>query len=225
MQIIVNITKENEGPREFNEGRQYHTAKDLNGFGAKMRALLLPAFLLCLFLPGAIVFAQDKPKTASSQDNPLSAWNKRAQAQVKDWLLRSAEKMPEENYGFKPADAVRSYGQIVGHVADMQYIFCSSVLGEKNPAPRVEKTKTTKAELIAALKEAFGYCDKAYDSLTDATAGQTVKHYGNDMPKLFLLSTNVAHTALHYGNLVTYMRLKNIVPPSSDRSNVIEPKK
>jgi uncharacterized damage-inducible protein DinB len=131
-------------------------------------------------------------------------------------LLRSAEKMPEESYGFRPAETVRSYGQIIGHLADAQYMFCSTVLGEKNPAPRVEKTKTTKAELVSALKEALTYCDRAYDSMTDAAATQTVKLMGMDTPKLFALMGNAMHSSEHYGNLVTYMRMKNIVPPTSE---------
>jgi uncharacterized damage-inducible protein DinB len=99
--------------------------------------------LICLLAPAAVALAQD---------NPLSAFNKGAYGQVKNILLRSAEKTPEENYNFKPTDAVRSFGQVVGHVADTQYLFCSIVLGEKNPAPKIEQTKTSKADLIAALK-------------------------------------------------------------------------
>jgi uncharacterized damage-inducible protein DinB len=124
--------------------------------------------------------------------------------------------MPEENYKFKPTEAVRSYGQIVGHVADAQYIFCSIALGEKNPAPNIEKTKTSKADLIAALKEGFAYCDRAYDGMTDASGAQMVKLFGGDAPKFGALEVNNMHNLEHYGNLVTYMRLKNIVPPSSE---------
>src|SRR2546430_12688318 len=91
--------------------------------------------------------------------------------------------MPEENYNFKPTDAVRSYGQIVGHVADAQYMFCSVALGEKNPGLKIEQTKTTKADLVAALKEAVAYCDKAYDSMTDASGSQMVKLFDMDLPR------------------------------------------
>jgi uncharacterized damage-inducible protein DinB len=135
---------------------------------------------------------------------------------VKRILLRSAEKMPEENYSFTPADAVRSFGQVLGHVADSQYAFCSVALGVKNPAPKIEQTRTSKADLIAALKDAFAYCDKAYDGMTDSSATQMVKFMGGDTPKLGALSVNNVHTVEHYGNLVTYMRMKNIVPPTSD---------
>jgi len=164
-------------------------------------------FLICLLATSAVAFAQE---------NPLSAFNKRAYGQLKVWLLSSAEKMPEENYNFKPTDAVRSYGQVVGHVADTQYLFCSVVLGEKNPAPKIELTKTSKADLVAALKD---------DGMTDASAVQLVKFFGGDTPKLSVLTINLAHSSEHYGNIVTYMRLKNIVPPSSETAPQPQPKK
>jgi uncharacterized damage-inducible protein DinB len=172
--------------------------------------------LLCLVVPAAVTLAQEKP-AAPAQENPLSTWNKMAYGRVKDILLRSAQKMPEENYSFKPTDTVRSYGQIIGHVADAQYLFCSIALGEKNPALDIEHTKTSKADLIAALNTAFAYCDKAYDGMTDASAVQMVKLFGNDAPRLGALTVNNMHNLEHYGNLATYMRLKNLVPPSSEQ--------
>jgi len=181
-------------------------------------------FLICLFLTTAVAWAQENPpKAAPAPANPLSTFNKAAYGRTKDLLLRSAEKVPEENYNFKPADTVRSFGQIVGHVADAQYLFCSVALGQNNPAPKIEQSKTSKADLIAALKEAFAYCDKAYDGMTDASAVQMVKLFGNDAPKLAALSINNMHNMEHYGNLVTYMRIKNIVPPSSEPKPQAEP--
>lgn len=153
---------------------------------------------------------------ASAQESPLSAHSKMMYAGLKKILARTAEKMPEENYAYKPTEAVRSFGQIVGHIADSNYLFCSVALGEKNPAPRIEKTKSSKADLVAALNDAFAYCDKAYDGMTDASAVQLVKVMGRDMPKLGVLNINTAHSTEHYGNLVTYMRLKSVIPPTSD---------
>jgi uncharacterized damage-inducible protein DinB len=176
---------------------------------------ILRMLMVCLVMPAAASLAQEKP-AAAAPENPLSTWNKVAYARVKDILLRSAQKMPEENYSFKPTDTVRSYGQIVGHVADGQYLFCSVALGEKNPGLDIEHTKTSKADLIAALNTAFAYCDKAYNGMTDASAVQTIKLFGNDSPRLSALTVNNMHNMEHYGNLVTYMRLKNIVPPSSE---------
>ena len=176
---------------------------------------ILRIVLVCLLVPVGVILGQDKP-AAAAPDNPLSTWNKKAYTRLKDILLRSADKMPEENYSFRPTDTVRSYGQIVGHVADAQYLFCSIALGEKNPAPDIEHTKTSKADLIAALNAGFAYCDKAYDGMTDTSAAQTIKLFGNDAPRLSALTVNNMHNMEHYGNLVTYMRLKNIVPPSSE---------
>jgi hypothetical protein len=101
-------------------------------------------------------------------------------------------------------------------VADAQYIFCSQARGEKNPNLKIERTKTSKADLIAALKDSFAYCDKAYDNMTDAAASQIVKFNGLDVPKLFMLTVNNMHTVEHYGNLTVYLRMKNIVPPSTE---------
>jgi uncharacterized damage-inducible protein DinB len=192
----------------------------------------LPAVLICLLAPAAAAFAQGTtpapapppPAFTLPKENAVSAWHKYMYSRVQTILLRSAEKMPEENYGFKPTDAVRSYGQILGHVADAQYTFCSIALGEKNPAPKIEQNKTSKADLTAALKEAFAYCDKAYGGMTDASSGQPVKLFGSDAPRLGVLIVNTAHTMEHYGNLVTYMRLKNIVPPSSEAGSMAPPK-
>lgn len=179
---------------------------------------LLRILLIGLVAPAAAALAQGNPPAAPAAPpaNPLSANNKAIYRGVKAMLLRSAEKMPEENYGFKPTEAVRTFGQVLGHAADSQYLFCSKALGEKSPAPKVEQTRTSKAELIAALKEAFAYCDKAYDSMTDASATEGIKFMGGDAPKLAALNVNSLHSVEHYGNLVVYLRMKNIVPPTSD---------
>ena len=116
----------------------------------------------------------------------------------------------------KPDPAVRSFGQILGHIADADYLFCSTVLGENNPSPGIEKTKTAKAELTSALTGAFAYCNRAYDKLTDAGANETVKAFGQERNKFGVLWFNASHNLEHYGNLVVYMRMKGIVPPSSD---------
>ena len=192
---------------------------------------------LVLFLVTTAAFAQsgganssqsaDKKGEQAGQanPNPFSTFNKFAYARLKGILVASAEKMPEENYSFKPTDAVRSYGQIVGHLADAQYTFCSTALGEKNPGLNIEKSKSSKAELVAALKEAVGYCDKAYDGMTDASGSEMIKFFNMDMPKLGVLNFNNMHDMEHYGNLVTYMRLKNIVPPTSEQAAAAPQKK
>ena len=155
---------------------------------------------------------------AQTPENPMSTAIKNQYNTGKNNLTRAAEKMPEESYSFKPTDDVRSFGQMIGHVANAQYMFCSSALGEANPnKANIEQTKTSKTDLVQALKDAFAYCDKAYDGMTDATAAQTVKFGRGEQARIGVLSFNNMHNYEHYGNVVTYLRMKNIVPPSSER--------
>jgi len=169
--------------------------------------LLIAVMTLCACVASAQAPAQ----------GPIAAGQKFLHSMVKDNVIRSAEKMPEADYSFKPTPEVRSFGQLIGHVADAQYLFCSAVLGKPNPAPGIEKSKTTKADLVQAVKEAFAYCDQAYDGLTDAQAGAQVKFFGAEQAKVTVLSFNTAHNNEHYGNIVTYLRMKGLVPPSSEK--------
>ncbi len=175
-----------------------------------MLKLTVSAILMCVVLVG--VLAAQGPAT----QNPVAAGQKMLYTMAKNYIIRSAEKMPEENYAFKPTPEVRSFGQLIGHLADSQYAFCSAVLGKPAPNLAVEKSKTTKADLVQALKDAFGFCDPAYDGLTDAQASALVKFFGGDQAKATVLAFNTAHNNEHYGNIVTYMRLKGLVPPSSE---------
>lgn len=154
--------------------------------------------------------------------NPLSAGAQRTYGIVQKYLVGAAAKMPEEHYAFKPTPEVRSFGQLVAHVADANYGFCSTALGEKppaggfDPATSFEKTKTTKTDLQKALADSFAYCDKAYSGMTDATGAEMVKGFAGEMARLSMLEFNTHHDFEHYGNIVTYLRLKGIVPPSSE---------
>ena len=171
----------------------------------------------------AALFALALPVTASAQERPLSDHTRWMYAGVKAILLRSAEKMPEEHYGFRPTAGVRTFGEIIGHVTEWQYRYCAPVLGEQNPFV-ADKTKTSKAERIAALQTALAYCDRVYDGLTDASGVEMVK-LGMPMPRLGVLNINNIHSTEHYGNLVTYLRMKDIVPPSSEPNFVVMPPK
>jgi uncharacterized damage-inducible protein DinB len=169
----------------------------------------------------AIVFALlwgsvSVPSATQAPPGPVMAATVPEYERVKDFVLRSAAQMPEEHYAFKPTPAVRSFGQIVGHLAEVQYMFCAAARNEPNPQPeKFEKTRTTKARLVDALTASFSYCDTAY-SMPDARAITTVKipDFGEQAP-LSILVLNISHNSEHYGNFVTYLRLKGLVPPSS----------
>jgi uncharacterized damage-inducible protein DinB len=148
--------------------------------------------------------------------DPMSKETKQLYTTVKGYILKSADKMPEENYSFKPSPEVRNYGAVLGHLADDQYFFCAAAKGEKKDT-KIEKEVTKKAALVEELKAAFAYCDAAYDALTDAT-GPTMMKFGKGERSLSgILNFNVAHDFEHYGNLITYLRIKGFVPPSSEK--------
>lgn len=143
----------------------------------------------------------------------------------KNNILRSAEKMPEEFYGLRPGpqEEVRTFGQHVAHVAKYNFLWCSQAKGEANPVAGndLEKTLKTKAEITKALTDSFAYCDPAYASLTDASGAEVVQitqENGREIrqPRMALLMLNVAHNNEIYGNMVTTMRMKSIVPSSSE---------
>jgi len=172
-------------------------------------------FVLAALTAASVTVLAQEPSAAPA--NPITASEKGFYAIVSGEVIAAAEKMPEENYSFKPTPDVRSFGQLVGHVADAQYGFCSTAIGEPNPMKAIEKTKTSKTDLVAALKDAVAYCNKVFAGMTDAQGSQTVKMMNYDVARLTVLSVNTAHTDEHYGNMVTYLRIKNIVPPSSER--------
>jgi uncharacterized damage-inducible protein DinB len=173
-------------------------------------------FAALMAVPVALL-GQDKSQAQSAPPaNPITASEKGFYSFVSNAVVGAAQKMPEENYSFKPTPEVRSFGQLVGHVADASYAFCSLATGEANPAKDIEKTKTSKADLVAALKDGVAYCNKAFDNMTDTKGSQMVKFMNFNIAKLTLFSLNTAHTDEHYGNMVTYLRLKGIVPPTSE---------
>jgi uncharacterized damage-inducible protein DinB len=147
--------------------------------------------------------------------NPAITGLKWPWTRVKDITVRAAEKMPEALYGFQPTPEVRTFGQLVGHLADSNVMLCSMALGEKKEPWTVEKTKTSKADLVAALKESITVCDRAF-AQGDADLATGVNLFGVDTNRFALVGLIIGHEFEHYGNMVTYMRVKGLVPPSSE---------
>jgi uncharacterized damage-inducible protein DinB len=159
--------------------------------------------------------AGGKPDPAAMA-NPISSFLKNSYGRVTKNVLASAELMPAEDYAFKPTPEVRSYGQLLGHIADASWMFCSTAKGEKLAKKESAEKLTSKAEVEKALKEAFAYCDKIYADSTDASLTSTmIQMFGMTMPKFGALDINISHDNEHYGNIVTYLRLKKLTPPSS----------
>lgn len=147
---------------------------------------------------------------------------------VKGDVIAAAEIMPESGYPVKVDPDVRSFGQLVAHIADANYLFASSCLGKPNPFPGVtpvepgvlERSKVKKSDILTVLKSSFAYCDDAFDSASDTTLAETVPFRAGGketVPKVFLLNLAFLHTAEHYGAMALYLRSQGIVPPSTER--------
>ncbi len=154
-----------------------------------------------------------------TQNMTLTAMLRQPYDSIKSNLIRAAEAMPEENYSFKPVPAEMSYGQWVAHIADSMTRYCGIVGGEMKTPDAA--SKTGKADLVAALKASFARCDAAFDALTDANALDLVGPAGapEKVARAGMLAYVNAHNDEGYGSMAVYLRLKGIVPPSSQRPN------
>jgi uncharacterized damage-inducible protein DinB len=181
-----------------------------------MRArLLVVASFTLVFATSSVAHAQTAPPSANQ--NPMTAGAKAQFTVVKDFAVRAAQKVPEDLYSFKPTPEVRSFGELVGHITDAFYGMCSTASGTKPPrGGDIEKTVKGKADLVKAITEGAAYCDSVYAAMNDKKGTESVDFYFGPTPRVSVLYFVVAHTYEHYGNMVTYMRLKGIVPPSSE---------
>jgi len=170
------------------------------------RALTL-TLLLAAAAPG-LVLAQHEHHQASGVDAVRPLYER-----IRDLYLKSADLMPEADYVFRPTEKVRSYGELLGHVANENYLFCANALGQENPN-QADFEKVGKAALLQALKASFEYCDPAY-RMDEMKAMEETTFFGNKGSRLWVLMFNVSHDSEHYGNIVTYLRMKGLVPPSS----------
>ena len=137
-------------------------------------------------------------------------------AYAKEMITTSAERMSEDDYAFRPTAEVRSFGELLAHVADSNYGFCATVKGEEAPVSGIEKTKKGRAEIRQALSDSFAYCDTVFSSLNARNVVDMVQFRGKARPAGVVLTFFNYHSMLHYGNAITYMRLRGKIPPSTE---------
>ena len=142
--------------------------------------------------------------------NPLTTTLSIFRSNMQDKIMKSADEMPESKYSYRPTKDVRSFAEILNHVADISYILCSNVKGEATPGTTA--AKGSKAEIAAYLKGAFAYCDGVYSGFTDAHLNDPANFFGVNTNKMFILTQVGNHDALHYGNIVTYLRINGLEP-------------
>jgi len=175
-----------------------------------------PKSLLCaigsIFALASLANAQVSPSlpNPATAPNPLSTTISIFRSNMQDKIMKSAAEMPESKYNYRPTKDVRSFAEILNHVADISYALCSNVKGE--PPPATATANGSKTEIIAYLKRAFDYCDDVYSGFTDAHLNDPADFWGVKTNKMFILTQVANHDALHYGNLVTYLRHNGLVP-------------
>jgi uncharacterized damage-inducible protein DinB len=184
---------------------------------ATISSLAMLMGVLAVLVQASSVIAQTPPAGA----NPVTQGLRQNWDGAKLNIKESADLMEEANYGFKPVDSVRTFGQILAHLAGANFVFCAAAKGEKPPHAEdaFEKTATTRAQIIKAVADSHAYCDSVFASMDDKKLGETIEMpFGmGKSARARALVMNIGHGNEHYGNLVTYFRLKGIVPPSSRR--------
>ena len=175
--------------------------------------VVVPVGMVSVSVLASVANAQISPDLPNpiAAPNPLTTTLSIFRSNMQDKISKAAEKMPESKYSFRPTKEVRSFGEIVTHVADISYILCSNAKGE-NPPHAMAAAKGAKAEITAYLKGAFAYCDGVYSGFTDAHLNDAADFFGFKTNKMFILTQVGNHDALHYGNLVTYLRINDLEP-------------
>jgi uncharacterized damage-inducible protein DinB len=170
---------------------------------------------MAVLLAGTALPVATAAEAQAAPANPAVATARELWQNLTDYITAAAVEMTEADYAYRPVGTVRTFGQLIGHVAGSQYLMCAAALGDPPRAEdEIEKSRTTKAGLLEALRASTEYCKKAY-SQSDAAVQQRTQLFGQDRSRLYALGLNATHNGEHYGNIVTYMRMKGMVPPSS----------
>ena len=179
-------------------------------------------FRVITLLLAAVAIASVTGAQQSDKQAPkiftLSGEMLRGYQNVQRNLVEAAEKMPADNYGFKPTPEIRPFGQLVAHAALTQFGTCSLLKGE--PSPRKDEKEDaprTRAEAIALLKASTAYCDPLVTPLSDTTMSEMVKTNDMQVAKGLLPTSLISHGQEMYGTMAVYLRLKGIVPPTTER--------
>jgi hypothetical protein len=173
----------------------------------------------CLSMMLAIALLASAFCLKAQDANPISANLKASWINVRDLITKMGDKMPEEDYRFKPTPEIQDFGQRMAHVIGFNMRACSQVKGD-TPAALTFSPAPTKAEVMTANKLANDECDSLFNTLTDADLMKTINTgRGGPRQKLAVIEgTLLQHANEVYGYMCVYLRLKGIVPPSSDRN-------
>ena len=185
---------------------------DVGGFlmFRSIARVVVPVGMVFVAALASVANAQQGMPNPIMASNPLTTTLSIFRSNMQDKIMKSADAMPESKYSYRPTKDVRSFAEILTHVADISYTLCSNVKGEANPATAT--AKGSKTEIMAYLKGSFAYCDGVYSGFTDAHLNEPADFFGVKTNKMFILTQVGNHDALHYGNLVTYLRINGLEP-------------
>jgi uncharacterized damage-inducible protein DinB len=174
--------------------------------------VVVPVGLVSVSVLASLANAQISPNLPNpiTAPNPLTATISIFRNNMQDKIMKAVDAMPESKYSYRPTKDVRSFAEILDHVADISFILCSNVKGEATPATAPAAGSKTKMKV--RLKGAFDYCDAVYSGFTDAHLNDAADFFGFKTNKMFILTQLANHDALHYGNLATYLRLNGLEP-------------
>jgi uncharacterized damage-inducible protein DinB len=174
--------------------------------------LVVPVGVLFVFALAPLAKAQISPNFPNpiAAPNPLTSTQSIFRRNMQDKIMKAAEMMPEAKYSYRPTKDVRSFGELLTHVADISYYLCSNMKGENRHA--MSAGKGSKSEIVAYVKSSFEYCDGAFSAFSDAHLNDPADFWGFKTNKLFIVTQAGNHDALHYGNLVTYLRINGLEP-------------
>ena len=183
-----------------------------------MKAMICLMFA-CVLTASTIWAQAPAPAAQGGQKVPLSEGLRRSYNGIKMNLTEAAQKFDEASYNYTPSPEIRGFGAQLAHVANSQFNACSAATGVANPhqGSNLEKTKTTRADIIQALADSFAFCDPAFANLTDQSAAELVKQGQNEVARGSVLSNLISHGNEEYGIMTVYIRMKGMVPPSTER--------
>lgn len=173
-----------------------------------------------LALSSAIVLMSAVP--ALAQKAVAEALARTAQGTFRN-LVESAEKMPEAEYSFQATKETRTFAAFVGHTINSAYNNCARAKGEPNPNKENLEQVTAKAKLVEAAKAVRAYCEAVYAAQTDASLAEMIQQGQNQVPRAQALIGVISHNMNEYGQMVILMRLKGVVPPTTERAQQQRP--
>jgi hypothetical protein len=159
------------------------------------------------------------PLMAQAQDaaaNPLSTTVRKILADNAKNLIAAAQVMPVEKYGFQPSPDIRTFGQVVAHVAMVNNAVCAMLFKPAAPAPAKIAETDPKDKLVAGLQASMDYCDQAFAKLTDANLAEMIPAFGGRPMTRMGVALIVTNDLIdHYAGMAIYLRMNSQVPPTA----------